>query len=815
MTPSGRDEREIEDGIFGWLESPLPGHPLHDCLLVSGWAFCTHSPIVRVWLRAADTDTALPYGTRRDDVGDAYPSCGGAADSGFLGFVELNREGRVTHVDVWCVLANGREVRLFSRRTARSAISNAIGFAGGLLSRTLAVSRTGQAPSLAARSGDARTAMETTSKLALRTLLSNGTRIRFVQSPSPVVSIVIVLWNRAEFTLRCLRAVCELPDGFAEVVLVDNGSTDDTAALLASIDGARVVRNATNRGFPAGANQGARAASGRYLLFLNNDAEMLPGALEHLVRTLEEQQDAGAAGGKLVFPDGRLQEAGAIVWSDGSCAPYGRGASPDSPEFNFERDVDYCSGAFLLTRCDLFAQLGGFDERYSPAYYEDVDYCARLWTLGWRIVYQPMSAAIHYESASSGSSATPLKLQVEHRPVFQKIHREWLASQFVASRDHTRARTHGASRRTILVIDDAWPDALRGSGLPRSAEIVKALVREGFSVSLLPMDGTVPVVRRAGELARVEVIPGGLARLGAALRSNQWDAVLVSRPHNMQHVKIIGGTDLSKLGMPVIYDAEALYASRELGRLALAGTPASPEDAASRTQREIELARGASVVLAVNDTEAASFRAVAQAPVVIVGHAVRPAPTPRPFAGRCGLLFVGALHAHSPNEDAVLFLVRDVMPEVTRLAGWSMPVTIIGSSPSPRVTQLSGSDVSVLADVADLTPYFDAARVFVAPTRYSSGIPLKILQAAAHGLPSVATPQLAQQLGWTHGRDMLIGTTASDLAVEILRLHEDPQLWQRVRDSALERIAHEYSDERLRSAVRSACDVCLKPTRTI
>src|SRR5205085_6064186 len=113
----------------------------------------------------------------------------------------------------------------------------------------------------------------------------------------------------------------------------------------------------------------------------------------------------GAVGGKLVFPDGRLQEAGSIIWSDGSGDAYGRGGDPASPEFNFARPVDFCSGALLLTPRSLFERLGGFDERYRPAYYEDADYCARLWARGYTVRYEPAAVAIHHEFGSVASRA--------------------------------------------------------------------------------------------------------------------------------------------------------------------------------------------------------------------------------------------------------------------------------------------------------------------------------------------------------------------------------------------------------------------------
>src|SRR5262249_53998722 len=155
-------------------------------------------------------------------------------------------------------------------------------------------------------------------------------------------------------TLGCLRTLASQIDDRTEIILVDNHSTDETDVLLARVDGLTVVRHGSNLGFTVGANAGAARARGEFVLFLNNAAGLVPGSLDHFVRTARTGRSVGAVGGKLILPDGRLQEAGSIIWSDGSCAGYGRGSDPAAPAFDFERPVDFCSGALLFTRRDLF-----------------------------------------------------------------------------------------------------------------------------------------------------------------------------------------------------------------------------------------------------------------------------------------------------------------------------------------------------------------------------------------------------------------------------------------------------------------------------
>jgi GT2 family glycosyltransferase len=226
----------------------------------------------------------------------------------------------------------------------------------------------------------------------------------------PTASIIIPVFNGWRHTAACLAALREtLPQGFnGEILVVDDASTDETPYRLAQRveqDGRlRVLRNPTNGGFIDGCNRGAAAATGEFLVFLNNDTVPLPGWLAPLLHTFDQFPEVGAAGGKLLFPDGRLQEAGAIVFRDASAAHFGRGEADASEElFGYVREVDYCSGALLATRRSLFEEFGGFDSLYRPGYYEDVDYCFRLRQKGFRVYYQPESVVVHLEGASSGT----------------------------------------------------------------------------------------------------------------------------------------------------------------------------------------------------------------------------------------------------------------------------------------------------------------------------------------------------------------------------------------------------------------------------
>ncbi len=228
--------------------------------------------------------------------------------------------------------------------------------------------------------------------------------------PLPTASIVIPVFNNVDFTQQCLerlQATVAREFDYVQIIVVDDASTDTTSAFLERWaerdDRHHVLSNSENRGFVFSCNRGAEIASGDTLVFLNNDTLPMPGWLQPLLALLRDSPDAGVVGGKLLYPDGRLQEAGGVVFSDGSACNFGKGLPAGAPLGSFLREVDYCSGAMLATPRGLFSDLGGFDTRFAPGYYEDTDYCFRVRASGYRVYYQPESVVVHFEGASAGT----------------------------------------------------------------------------------------------------------------------------------------------------------------------------------------------------------------------------------------------------------------------------------------------------------------------------------------------------------------------------------------------------------------------------
>ncbi|MFZ4414006.1 MAG: glycoside hydrolase family 99-like domain-containing protein, partial [Bacteroidales bacterium] len=238
---------------------------------------------------------------------------------------------------------------------------------------------------------------------------------------TPLVSIIIPVYNQWEYTYSCLDSILKNSDDILyEVILADDNSTDETRFVEKYVKNIYVIRNEKNLGFLFNCNNAAKFAKGKYILFLNNDTLVQAEWLKWLIKPLNEKADVGLTGAKLVFSTGQLQEAGGIVFKDGSAMNYGREDSPDQSQYNYLKDVDYCSGACICVRKELWVKLNGFDPQYAPAYYEDTDLAMQIKSLGYRTVYQPKSIVIHFEGISNGTDISQgiKKKQVENQIKF-------------------------------------------------------------------------------------------------------------------------------------------------------------------------------------------------------------------------------------------------------------------------------------------------------------------------------------------------------------------------------------------------------------
>ncbi len=282
----------------------------------------------------------------------------------------------------------------------------------------------------------------------LQNLLSSRKRISCNSAQDPVLSVILVTHNKAHLSLLAIDSIRENADVPYELIVVDNGSSDETPLLLDRIDGACIVRNATNAGFGPACMQGVEKAHGDYLCFFNNDALLQRHGFSKALANFAIDPLIGAVGGKILLAHGALQEAGSLIWSDGTALGYGRGDDADLTQYNFRRPVDFCSGAFLFTPRTLFVSLGGFGADYAPAYYEDADYCMKVWREGKQVIYEPEAVIRHYESASSGNNDAARHLMAANQHKFVATWKDELRNHLPRSQSNiVRGRIAAADRR--------------------------------------------------------------------------------------------------------------------------------------------------------------------------------------------------------------------------------------------------------------------------------------------------------------------------------------------------------------------------------
>lgn len=218
----------------------------------------------------------------------------------------------------------------------------------------------------------------------------------------PDISFILPVHNEIRFTLACLESIAHQTTSHSYEILVgDDASTDDTAAALRLIPQVRLMTHPRRLGFLENCNILGGHAAGRVIAILNNDVVLFPDWIDSILKTLSHSGEIGLLGGMLLFPDGRLQEAGCGVDGSAGTRRRGVGGDPMGAEYQSMCDVDYCSAAAVALPADVWRALNGFDPRYAPAYYEDADLAFRVRKLGKKVRYQPAAKAFHFLSQTN------------------------------------------------------------------------------------------------------------------------------------------------------------------------------------------------------------------------------------------------------------------------------------------------------------------------------------------------------------------------------------------------------------------------------
>lgn len=622
------------------------------------------------------------------------------------------------------------------------------------------------------------------------------------------VSIVIPVYNAFEMNLKCIASVVRNTSGVRyEIILADDASSDQTGEIENYVNNLVISRSESNLGFLRNCNKAAAIARGKYIHFLNNDTEVQSHWLDSLFQLMESDSKIGIAGSKLLYPDGKLQEAGGIIWKDGSGWNFGNRQDPENPEFNYVKDVDYISGASILVKKELWLRVGGFDERYTPAYCEDSDLAFSARELGYRTVYQPLSRVVHYEGYSHGSDQDMKKgvgvkaYQIANNKKFRE---KW---QIVLEKDQLEngvdvftARDRSFTKKCILFIDHYVPHIDRDAGSKTTFQYLKLFLSMGFNVKFIGDN----FYRHEPYTTQLQQL--GIEVLYGTTYANQWKQWITENAGkftfiylNRPHIAAKYFTFLREhTKAPIIYYGHDLHYLREKRRYELEGSEKLLEESNRWRRLESSLLKEADLSLTPSVEEYKTIKK--EFPESNV-HLMRPyvfdvkIAARNDFGSRENILFVGGFN-HQPNVDAVWWFINQVWPEVKRNDS-AIKLLIVGSNPPEELQEVRDDRIILKGFVSDeqLGRLYATSRVVIVPLRYGAGVKGKTVEALSHGVPIVTTSTGIEGLP---GDCSFIKPVESEhaFASEVIRIYSNETEWKGFSEKALKYISEEFSERK-------------------
>lgn len=633
--------------------------------------------------------------------------------------------------------------------------------------------------------------------------LADG-KLKFIKPQRPLVSIVLPVFNQIEYTNVCLKSlILNISSKYEyEVIVIDDFSTDHTSSVLEGVDGITYIKNEKNIGFLLSCIKGIEVSKGKYICLLNNDTIVLENWLETMVETIEEDKNVGCVGSKLIYPYGLLQEAGGIIYEDGSGVNYGKFQNATYSRYNYKRKVDYCSGASLLFKKEDYELIGGLDTRFQPAYYEDTDFCFSIrHILGKDVVYQPSSCIVHFEGVSSGKRA-----KVGNVKSYQNINRDKFVEKWrrflkdgYQKRDADSAAKKYLPLKKMMIIDSYLPFFDKESGSNRLFHLLKIFQSLGYHLIFIPYDSKLvePYYTLLTSKMAVEVVTKErgyftfIARLKKLIKDV--DVLWICRPKLNKKYKF-----LIKYNSKVkwIYDTIDLHYIRLAREFNIFPSGKLKRKINKTKSLEIALAEKADFTIAITDTEAEMLKKdnIKKIEVIPNIHIAYEKEIPG-FNERKDICFIGSYN-HKPNVDAAIWLIDEIMPLVWNINP-KIKLFLLGNNPNERMLKYQNERIIVTGFIEDVSPYFLQCRIFVAPLRYGAGMKGKIGQSLTYALPIITTDIGIEGMSLTHNQNVLVANDAETFSKYILDLYNNELLWNKISDSSKQQLK-QYNPQKIK-----------------
>lgn len=594
----------------------------------------------------------------------------------------------------------------------------------------------------------------------------------FAPLEDPGVSIIIPIdAANAGSAHRCLAAIAaRRPATAFEILLV--GARAAFPDELKMISGTRLI-DAGGRTVSA-LKAAAAEARGRFLLFLDAEAEVGEGWLDELRATFDAFPGAGLVGSRLLFADGRLKAAGGVIWRGGETTFWGAGEDRFLPHFSHARDTDFCPGASVMVPADLFRQVGGFedDAPVDEAFFLDLS--LKIADRGRRVLCQPMSDVIDRREGAGPIRAAQAGRFDDYPP----------RAKAATSRGAPPCR--GETPRRALVIDHCTPTPDQDAGSITVFNMILLLREAGFDPTFAPEDNFLYLPRYTTQLQRAGVrvlyapyhtsIADHLDAEGEA-----YDLVLMFRPAPAE--KYMNALRKKARSAKIVYHTVDLHFLRMSRQAAVDGDAALSAAVGAMKAREIAAIRAADATIVHSTEEARIVRDLVEGAKVHVFPLIMNTreETP-PFEMRTDVAFIGG-YQHTPNVDAAAWFAREVMPRLRPLLP-GVKFRIVGSKAPKLLHDLACDDIVVDGFIEDLDAFLDGLRVSVAPLRSGAGIKGKIGTAMRAGVPVVGTSLAVEGMSLKDGEHVIVADSPDALAEAVARLYNDANLWSNLSLSA-------------------------------
>lgn len=612
--------------------------------------------------------------------------------------------------------------------------------------------------------------------------VSDFEKVVFPKVENPEVSIIIPVYNQIHYTYACLKSILEnSKDVSYEIIIANDCSTDVTTEINKFVENITVVTTKENLKFLRNCNNAAKYAKGKYILFLNNDTQVQENWLRPLIDLIEKDDSIGMVGSKLVYPDGRLQEAGGIIWDDASGWNYGRLSNPQDPEFSYVKECDYISGASIMIKHSLWKEIGGFDERFVPAYYEDSDLAFEVRKRGYKIMLQPLSIVVHFEGISNGTDLTSGQkaYQVKNCETFKEKWKDELKKQFKVGENVFVARDRSKDKKHILVVDHYVPHYDKDAGSRTVYQYLNLFVKMGYSVSFIGdnfyrHEPYTTVLQQMG----IEVLYGPYYannwKAWIKQNSKYFDFVFLNRPHiSEKYIDFVKENTNAK----VVYYGHDLHFLREMREFKLTGDKTLLKSSDEWKKKEVDLMNKADTILYPSDVEVEEIKKIDNSLDVkrLPAYIMENNKNLKDVRDRKDLLFVGGF-GHGPNVDGIVWFCENIFSKVIE-KNPNIKLNIVGSKAPDKILALKSSNINVLGFVSDeeLKELYKNCRVSVAPLRYGAGIKGKIIEAIANGIPVVTTTCGAEGIA-NEDNFIIVEDDCEKFAQRILKLYEDEEL---------------------------------------